>query len=117
MDQTDKDEIARHLVGDPRRIRRQPPQALDIAAAKVAKLVVRQPRHIVGVTIETAVGVMDMIGKPAEIGQLAGAVNGGMRGENLFDQGRARTRHAEHEDRHIRMKAAGLARQQAAIEA
>jgi hypothetical protein len=46
----------------------------------------------------------------SEFRDLAGCGHGGVSGEDLFDQGRARPRHAEHEDRLLRGIAVGAQR-------
>src|SRR5258708_28679410 len=98
MDQADMEIIGGHLVGDPFRPGADAPNSLHVACAEVTKLLSRYRGHRLGVLDRTR--FTDGGGEPAGLGELSGAKDLRMAGENLLDQSGARARQAEDEHRY-----------------
>src|SRR5205807_5280340 len=101
MNKSGKDKIRRHLVGDPFGTGRGCAYTSEIGSSQRAKLRRRDRPHHVG-KHRHAVRCDKLSDGPGQVHALVGTISLRMARYYLFDQGRARSRHAEDENRHGR---------------
>ncbi len=93
-------EIVRHLVDEVRLARAIDARVVEISLAQGAhfcRIEIGQDRRVARLVV-MAVRPLELQGEALDIRQFMGALDLGMRGQDLLDQGRARSRQAENED-------------------
>ena len=102
VNQAHEQEVRRHLVDDAILPAAALGQAFHIGLAELLQVVVGQFAEKFGKN--TRRSFRNTGRRRHEILDLAGAENARVTGQDLFDKARARARHAQHEDRHVRVR-------------
>ncbi len=98
-DQSEVQEVARHLVGHPVCVSAQPLQPLELAAGRGIQRLPVEARRTLRDVVRFSKPEPKAAGQPSDIPQLPGRMDIPMARQDLFDQACSRPRHADDEDR------------------